>query len=117
METLPPSREPNGAPGSEPISQEVQTVLGSSGQLRRRRTRRRNSTARRLLHALEPIGLVFALCVLSMGVIAVVEGTVTTKADFEDAQRRVESRENMRTEVRELVEALDDGRAPSFQEG
>jgi len=70
-----------------------------------------------LLLALEPLGLVFALCILSMGVITVVEGTVKTKAEVEDTQRLLEARENMRAEVRELAETLEVGWAPSFQEG
>lgn len=54
---------------------------------------------------------------MSMGVITVVEETVPTQAEYEDALRIAEARANMRTEVRELAETLDDGWAPSFQEG
>ena len=54
---------------------------------------------------------------MSMGVITVVEITVPTRAEYEDAMRLAEARVNMGTEVREFSKTLDGGWAPSFQEG
>lgn len=45
---------------------------------------------------------------MSMGVISVVEVTVPTRAEYEDAMRLAEARVNMGTEVRELAKPLGD---------
>lgn len=51
-----------------------------------------------------------------MGIITVVEITVPTKAEYQDAMRLAEARANMGTEVRSLAKTLEYGWTPSFQE-
>ena len=71
---------------------------------------------RRMLRAVEPIGLLFTLCILSMGVIKVVEVGVPTRADAEFERRREVQRSNMRQEVRDLAETFEVGWVPSLHE-